>query len=181
MSTDPQNRRITDRVGHAGQRGVSDPSSLTTQSLLREISLLRTLMESRMEGMTAIENEKFTRVAQQFTLVEQQRVEQKSDTKAAVDAALTAQKEAVKEQTIASERSIAKSEMSTSKQLEQLNTTFATAITGLTTVLNDLKDRVGKLESVKQGSQQAFAGLYALGGLLLTAIIVALAVYAATR
>ena len=87
---------------------VPDPTVLTTQALYREVSSLRELIELRIEDLSGLLDEKFLRTEQQFELVERQRVEQKNDTKNAVDAALTAQKEAAKEQTVASDRAIAK-------------------------------------------------------------------------
>jgi hypothetical protein len=98
--------------------------------------------------------EKFLRVDQQFALVENQRVEQKVDTKSAVDAALIAQKEAVREQTTASERAIAKSETATNKQLEQLSATFATAAEALRRSIDDVKER---LAEVDRGVRQSLA------------------------
>jgi hypothetical protein len=115
---------------------------------------LRELLFARIDSQKDVENERFRSVAQQLTLVERQRVEQKEDTKAAVDAALIAQKEAVKEQTIASEKSIAKSEAATTKQLDQQAVTFRTAIDGVLVILNDLKERVGRLEAMKQGGTE---------------------------
>jgi hypothetical protein len=119
-----------------------DPSSLTTAALLREVSRLEALLDVRIIGMERIQAEKFRRVEQQFSLVEQQRVEQKSDTKAAVDAALTAQKEAVKEQTTASERAIAKSETATAKSIEELRSTFTATLEPIRRDLDDMKGRI---------------------------------------
>jgi hypothetical protein len=87
--------------------------------------------------------------------VERQRLEQKKDTKDAVDAALAAAKEAVAANTSSSEKSITKSETATSEQLKQLNVTFTTANVGLLSNFNDLKDRVGKIEAAKQGARDA--------------------------
>lgn len=128
--------------------GKSDPTTLTTQALRREIGLLRELIEAKFDSMKDIQHEKFGAIDKRFDLVEQQRLEQKADTKAAVDAALTAQKEAVKEQTTASELAISKSENATAKQLEQLGATFQTTIGGVTTIVGDLKERVLRTESV---------------------------------
>jgi hypothetical protein len=136
------------------RRPVPDPTVLTTQALYREVSALQELIEQRIEGATAVIDQQFYKVEQQFLLVERQRVEQKKDTKDAVDAALTAQKEAVREQTSASERSIAKSEAATNKQLEQLATTFANTNASLLARLDELKERIvdvdRKAESVAQ-------------------------------
>jgi hypothetical protein len=158
-------------IGETGDiRPIPDPTLLTTAALLREVARLEALMDERMRGISSLQNEKFRRVEQQFELVEQQRVEQKSDTKAAVDAALTAQKEAVKEQTIASERAIAKSEAATSKQLEQLGATFTTAFDGVRRDMDGIRERIGAIEQRKLGAQEVRAGLSANAMVLVTGL-----------
>jgi len=145
-----------------GDQPATDPSELTTKQLLREITILRELIDAMYKGAEQITAEKFNAVTGQFELIERQRVEQKMDTKAAVDAALTAQKEAVKEQTTASERAIAKSEAATKEQLNQLSATFTAAIKGLTDILNDTKERVSKNESARQGSGDTVTKMIAI-------------------
>ena len=170
-------------------RVMEDPSEPTREALQREVegihrdlaarqetrqrehATLQELVETLLQGASQISSEKFHSIETQLNLVERQRVEQKKDTKDAVDAALQAAKEAVKEQTTASERAIAKSEAATNKQLEQLNVTFATAIKGVTDLLNDTKERVAKVESLKQGGRETMAGIYALGGFLVTLLV----------
>lgn len=132
----------------------TDPSSLTTQQLLREVDRLKELVDSRLVALNEIFTERFTAVHGRLDLVEQQRVEQKADTKAAVDAALTAQKEAVREQTIASDRAIEKSETATTKSIEGLGTTTHTAVEGLRTELGDLKTRMTTVEQRKVGGSE---------------------------
>jgi len=160
-----------------------DPSALTTQMVLREVEILHNLiddkednshreqdalqklLEAKEREANKISDEKFHSIETQFSLIERQRVEQKSDTKAAVDAALIAQKEAVQEQTIASGLSIAKSETATAKQLDQLSVTLTTAISGVTLSANelkdninvsiiDIKDRITRIESTKVGATE---------------------------
>ena len=94
----------------------------------------------------------------------------RSDTKLAVDAALIAQKEAVKEQTVASEKAIAKSEAATSKQLEELSKTSATADRARETSHNELARRVEKIENLKQGGQDVVKAVYGFAGFLLILI-----------
>lgn len=143
---------------------LDDPSALTTAQLHREITVLHDLLEALFEGAEQISIQRFKNVDQQFELIERQRVEQKNDTKAAVDAALTAQKEAVKEQTTASDRAIAKSETAMTKQLEQLQATFATAINGVTLLLNDAKDRIVKIEAGKAGGESVTTKIISIVG-----------------
>ena len=144
----PKMKRAGDRMGKK-----SDPTDLTTKQLHREISTLRELFEMEAKWEEKLRTERLGSVQERFVLIEMARIEQKADTKAAVDAALTAQKEAVKEQTTASERAIAKSENATSKQLEALDSTFSAALKGVIDLLNDTKDRVSKVESMKQGAE----------------------------
>lgn len=150
----------------------SDPSALTTEQLLREVGSLKELMLAMFRSAEEVRNEKFESVREQFSLIERQRVEQKKDVKDAVDAALSAAKEAVKEQTTASERSILKSEAGTKEQLNQLTTTFNTAFAGVSSNHDDLKDRVGKIESVKLGGKEQLNSMYALGAFILTVMII---------
>jgi ABC-type transporter MlaC component len=131
---------------------MADPTILTTEQLLREVANAVLLLESKIAGKEEVTAERLSSVETQFSLIERQRVEQKADTEKAVQAALSAAKEAVKEQTAASDKSITKSETATAEQLRQLTVTFDTAIKGLTDILSDTKDRVGKIESRKEGA-----------------------------
>jgi hypothetical protein len=164
---------------------VPDPTILTTEQLERAIAGLRDLLETQIRSVDEACTLRFDTVKGQFILVELQRVEQKADTKAAVDAALTAQKEAVREQTAAGDLSIAKSEAAMTKQLDQLSVTFTTAIKAVSDTLVDVKSRLDRIESAKQGGQEfrierreSLASFYALiatvvgvAGLIVTAII----------
>jgi len=171
-------------AGEWGSRPVPDPTVLTTSQLLREIqgverslSALKELTESDLEGLEAVVAEKFNSVDTQFSLIERQRVEQKTDTGNALAAALAAAKEAV-----------TKNEEATKEQLAQLKNTFDTAIAGVQALLNDLRDRVGRIENVKQGGQEQRtedrAGINsttAIIGALVAVVILALALYAGLR
>jgi len=147
------------------RRTNPDPTALTTEALSREVKALKDLLTLRFEelervcldGDATLKNttellrdltdEKFDAVAREMHLVENQRIEQKQDAMASLAAALAAAKEAVKEQTTASGLSIAKSENATNEQLKQLTATFNTAIEGVNRSINDIKERVGKIES----------------------------------
>ncbi len=147
--------------GHYPYPATGDPSALTTAQLLREVGILKELMLTMFQAMEA-----------KNLLLEGQRVEQKNDTKNALDAALSAAKEAVREQTIASDRAIQKSEQSTKEQLAQMNNTFQLAIATSSDNLNELKDRVTRIESLKQGGQEKMTGIYAMVGFFGTLLLI---------
>jgi predicted GTPase len=163
-----------------GSRPVPDPTVLTTEQLLREVAAVRDFVLVQLASADRLfhtEVDALRELAtQQFLLVERQRVEQKADTKAAVDAALTAQKEAVQEQTAATDKAIQKTETSTGEQLKQLATNFRTEMAGLLVSLGDVKDRLVVLESLRVGAQESRAGLYAAIGAAGALILVVLAV-----
>lgn len=164
----------------------TDPTALTTDRLNREITLVKVQFETEIknrgvlsdekfiavdarlgraiDALDSLMNEKFTAANERFETSESLRIEQKSDRKSELDAALSAAKEAVGAQTEASERSIAKSEAATNKQLEQLKATIDAAFVGTNTVLTDVKERLTRIESIKTGGDQKTAGLYAAIG-----------------
>ncbi len=148
----------------------SDPSELTTAQILREASILRELLEANATGANSLVEQKFAAVDRQFELVERMRVEQKKDTKDAVDAALTAQKEAVKEQTTAFGLATAKSEMAMTEQLKGLTTNYNARIDGLTNAHNDTKDRVSRIESMRAGGEGAVTSRRADTAIMIAAI-----------
>lgn len=153
-----------------------DPTTLTTQALTREIAGVRELIENKISSLDAVTNKEFEKVETQFQLIERQRVEQKSDTEKAVQAALSAAKEAVKEQTTASEKSISKSETATNELLKQLSSTFTTAIDSLRREIGEVKDRITAIENQKTGAREDRTGLYATIGIGITILLAAITV-----
>jgi hypothetical protein len=86
----------------------------------------------------------------------------------------------------AQEKAIAKSELATAKQIEDLRTTFAAQAKGLEDKLDDVKDRVVRAEGSLTGEEKSAAGMstgVALAisalGLLIGLIIAGLAIAAA--
>jgi hypothetical protein len=130
-------------------RPFTDPSVLTTEQLLREIQSVKDWTGALVDSAKEVTIERFRSVDTQFALSERQRVEQKKDTKDAVDAALSAAKEAVQEQTKASAEAIGKSEAINSNAQSQLATQFETGIKSVSEKFDDLKDRVLRLEQTK--------------------------------
>jgi hypothetical protein len=142
----------------------------TVSSIRREQAALKELLESKLLDFKVVEEGKFKSIKTQLELVERQRIEQKQDTKDAVDAALIYQKEALRDQTIASGLSTSKSDTATEKRLEQLNVTMNTAFLSsqksITEMkdnfgisISDLRDRIGRMESTKVGATEQKASI----------------------
>lgn len=94
-----------------------------------------------------------------------------------MDAALQAAKEAVGQQTEASERSIAKSEAATTKQIDSVTALLSTSNAATGATIDDLKSRMDRMESAKLGGSDALgnqrAVMASVIGLVLFIITVA--------
>jgi hypothetical protein len=159
-----------------------DPTILTTQNLQREILAVRELLEFRVNSILALMEEKYKDCFGRFDRQEDQlmgrlerieaaRLEHKEDTTKAVENALNAQKELVRQETSASEKAIEKSEATTNKQLEALAENLRTEILTLRRAMDDNKERIqlvdAKANAVleqKAGAKESQAGLYAAIG-----------------
>jgi len=128
------------------QRPVPDPTVLTTEALQREIAGLKEYLLGQIASQSQIDSVRFGTIAEKFQAIEDWRREQKADTKSEVANAFSAAKEAVKEQTVASEKAITKSETASAEQSKQQYATFTESIKGVSTSVQDLKDRVAKIE-----------------------------------
>lgn len=139
-------------------RPVPDPTSLTTQQLETAIENLRQLFEVRLAGMdkavellqkekdtfpnrvdekltaiAAVQDERFRSIAVQFR-----------DSRAAMDSAFQAAKEAV-----------IKSELTAMKQIDGQGILIQTATKALDDKLNDLKERLTRMEGSGAGKDSA--------------------------
>lgn len=99
--------------------------------------------------------------AERFLAVQRQFCERDSQ----VAAALASQKEAVAVQNQGNNLAVSKSEVASKE-----------TIGALSAKVDDLKDRINRLESIKQGGKEYTAGLYAFLGLILTMIVVGITV-----
>jgi len=182
-----------------------DPTRLTTEALMREIAALKELVgasiagvkelhtydvaglrdsirerftrfEEELERSDALRNEKFRSIETQLKMMERYRLENKEDTRAAVDAALSAAEKAVREQNLANDRSITKSETAVTEQLKQLNLTFSTAIDGIRRELSALTTKVTSLESVRLGVKENVSNVYAGVAMIVTLGLLAVGV-----
>ncbi len=177
----------------SGSVPVPDPTKLTTEALDRALVIVQATLEAQgavlteqithqrehvddkvracnqaIDALKEMRDAKFAEVDRQLRQSEHMRIEQKGDTRAAVDAALTAQKEA-----------ISKSEVAVGKQLEQLSETFRTGFDGIKREVAIVRERVVAIEQQKEGAQGANASLYAVAAFLVAVIIIAATLAAA--
>ena len=135
---------------------VPDPSDKTVDAIKEAVDLTRGMLASHIITADISLNQRFREVDNKFDDVERHRVEQKQDTKTAVDAALAAQKEAA-----------TKAETDTNRKLDQIQVS-------VTTPIADLKERITRIESMGVGgaSMKAsmIAGLVAIMVLVSTVI-----------
>ena len=94
--------------------------------------------------------EKFASVESQFVTVESQRLEQKSDAKTGLDAALSAQKEAAAEQNKSGTLAITKSENGTVENIKKLEDLFTTKTEALSDKIDDTRARTEGLVSISE-------------------------------
>jgi tetrahydromethanopterin S-methyltransferase subunit B len=153
-----------------------DPTSLTTSWVIRELNTLRQIIETRLDAMDRamellgeyptrmdekigalkeLHKEKFDGIQRQFEEREVRTTQAARDSKDALDAALSAAKEAVEKQNQSSASSITKSEISIEKRIETLMGTIATRSQAVDRMINDLKDRVTSIESSREGALMA--------------------------
>ncbi len=148
-----------------------DPTVLTTQALLREVAMLKELLVTKIEGVdryTAIMDRLLAmqdashgdlkaevkewigglqRVFNdRFDAIERNRVEQKKDTKDALDAALQAAKELVGGQNVSNSITIGEMKSTFTKQIEAAVVQIQAAAKTNDDKNADLKDRVVAIE-----------------------------------
>jgi len=100
---------------------------------------LQKYIDTKIDGHIRLSYDRYEGIKREFDNIERRRIEHKADTTRAVDAAFSAAKEAVKEQAAASDKAISKSEGTVSGQIKAVEGT-----------VDDLKDRIGKIETMQQ-------------------------------
>lgn len=128
---------------HSESGSTPDPTLLTIDALRREIAMLDSLHNAKLEAEEELTEERIGRLDEALKRFEAQRLEQKEDTRIAVNSALESQKEAT-----------AKMESAMASQIASLKSNFDTSFRSMETTLADLKDRVTTMESIKQGATE---------------------------
>jgi hypothetical protein len=121
--------------------------------LQRIFDMQPALTDAKIVHLQTLHAERFDSIQTQF-LERDTRTEQTSrDSKVAVDAALQAAKEAVGKQQEASDRAIAKSDLSFTKQIDQIGTLIGQNNKSQDDKITDLKDRLTLIEGQNLGQR----------------------------
>jgi hypothetical protein len=142
---------------HSDARPIPDPTTLTTEASLRMETSLRNFITAEIRHQSELFMSVVARIEMRLDLLDGRTAEQKSDTKAALDAALAAQKEAVASQTESANKSIDKSETATTERIKGVEALLATSTKATDDKITDLKDRVIAIEAVKLGNVEGAA------------------------
>lgn len=156
---------------------VPGPPSLTTEELRRDVSALREILQARLDGMdratvvlsetvnrtpTAIQiavshlqelhDERFKSIALQFTERDVRTEQAATASASALAAALQAAKEAVFEQAQAAAKAAEKTELSFTKQIDQIQVQITTVAKGFDDRIGELKERIDRGEGTDSGA-----------------------------
>jgi phage-related protein len=120
-----------------------------------KISALREVHDQKFVALLDTHSEKFSSIQTQFRERDVRTEQSSKDSKVAVDAALQAAKEAVGEQNKSSALAISKSESATVKQIDQQGLLITTATQGLRDMIDDVKERLTRIEGKGEGKTAA--------------------------
>lgn len=122
---------------------VPDPTQLTTEALHREINALRDLLETRLDAASDLSLSRLKAIEDRFSSIE-----------GSIQIALQAQKELAALQETANQKAIDKTEKATEARLVDLAASNKATAAGLHSKIDDLKDRVSRIENRKEGAQE---------------------------
>jgi hypothetical protein len=119
------------------------------------LTRMPTEVDKQIAHLKELHEEKFRAIQTQFSERDTRVEETARSTKIAVDAALSAAKEAVVAQNLASAAAIAKSEMATSKQIDGIQALIASNNKAQDEKIDDIKGRLDRGEGQTQGHDKS--------------------------
>jgi cobalamin biosynthesis Mg chelatase CobN len=131
-------------------------------------------VDAKIEAVRSVHEEKFKSVQTQFTERDTRAEKTAADSKLAVDAAFSAAKEAVGKQNESSAQAISKSELATTKQIDQLNTLINTGNAATDGKITDVKERVTRLEGQTKGHSEEKGDLRANIAIIIAVLAIVL-------
>ena len=160
---------------------VPDPTTLTNELVSKAVESAVQRLEARLDGADKLTNERIKAlietvnvfkisINERFQLGDVQTEKAARDVKSAVDAAFAAAKEAVGEQNKSNALSIAKSEVATTKQIDQLTENLRLSVKTTDDKIGDLKDRILAMEARHGQSKDSGAFNLALAAVLVAVV-----------
>jgi hypothetical protein len=145
-----------------------------TQLLATSVNKTPTAIETAVTGMREVYDEKFRSISLQFRERDVRTAQASVAADSALKAALQAAKEAVFEQANAAARAAEKTELSFTKQIDQIGLQITTVAKGLDDRIGELKERVDRGEGARMGTagqrqdsrQSTTLVIYAILGLI---------------
>ena len=170
---------------HSEMEGLAGRIDARITSVDHGLDRLRLIIDREPEltnqlvsNLKSIHEEKLSSIQVQFIERDVRTDQTSRDSKVAVDAALQAAKEAVEKQNTSSALAIAKSESATTKQIDTQGILITTATTSLNeridaasatmnSKIDDLKDRMNRIEGGATGGHQAYGYIIGVAGSLI--------------
>lgn len=159
---------MPDLPGGGDVRPIPDPTVLTTEALLRAVAAERAFVDGQVAHLREVVDERFSSVQMQFGERDVRHARESDYRMAAMTAAFAAMQEASAQQDHSHARAIGK--------LEQL---LASETKALADRIEDVKDRLGRLEiratgaeSVRAGGKEQLTSIYSFVAFLVTVLII---------
>lgn len=136
---------------------LSETVNRTPTQIQSEITHVRELIEEKFLSMTKVSDERLAGIALQFAERDVRTDQAATASASALAAALQAAKEAVFEQAQAAAKAAEKTELSFTKQIDQIQLQIKTIGDGFSDRIGELKERIDRGEGGQQGTLAAHA------------------------
>lgn len=134
-------------------------------SILQELTnKIPGLISEGIAHLQMLHDEKFSSIQKQFAERDTRTEQAAATTSKAIDAALSAQKEASGEQNRSNEAKITKSEGAFTKQIDQISVLMSAESKASDVQMNDIKQRLIMIESHGKGTSDSWAMVFAVVG-----------------